>query len=64
VAPVETLLAGGDFLVDLDYQRADGWRRCCAACRYPCYPTASLAARFGDTEVARSRRAVIEWPIS
>ena len=59
MALAETLAAGGDVLVDLDCQRADRVATLPAAA--PATPIASLARRFGDTEVARSRRAVIEW---
>ena len=59
VGLAETLLAGGDFLVDLDYQRAD---RAGAVLRSlpppPSTTAASLARRFGDTQIAGIETAV------
>jgi Transposase DDE domain group 1 len=59
VGLAETLLAGGDFLVDLDYQRAD---RAGAGLRSlappPSTTAASLARRFGDVQVAGIEQAV------
>jgi hypothetical protein len=59
VGLAETLLAGGDFLVDLDYQRAD---RVGAPLRSltppPSTTAASLARRFGQAQVAGIEQAM------
>jgi Transposase DDE domain group 1 len=59
VGLAETLLAGGDFLIDLDHQRAD---RAGSLLRSlpppPSTTTASLARRFGDPQVAGIERAM------
>jgi hypothetical protein len=59
VGLAETLLAGGDFLVDLDYQRADRvGSRLRSLPPPPSTTAASLARRFGDTQVAGIERAM------
>jgi hypothetical protein len=59
VGLAETLLAGGDFLVDLDYQRADRVGRLLRSLAPPPSTTAaSLARRFGDAQIAGIERAM------
>jgi Transposase DDE domain group 1 len=59
VGLAETLLAGGDFLVDLDYQRADRVGSMLRSLAPPPSTTAaSLARRFGDPQVAGIERAM------
>jgi len=59
VALAETLLAGGDFLIDLDYQRADRMGILLRSLPPPPSTTAaSLARRFGDPQVAGIEQAM------
>jgi len=59
VGLAETLLAGGDFLVDLDYQRADRTGTLLRSLAPPPSTTAaSLARRFGEAQVAGIERAM------
>lgn len=59
VGLAETLLAGGDFLVDLDYQRADRTGTLLRTLLPPPSTTAaSLARRFGDAQIAGIERAM------
>jgi hypothetical protein len=59
VGLAETLLAGGDFLVDLDHQRTDRAGRLLRSLAPPPSTTAaSLARRFGDRQVAGIERAM------
>jgi hypothetical protein len=62
VGLAETLLAGGDFLVDCDDQRADPTGSMLRSLPPPPSTTAaSLARRFGDAQVAGIERAVGCW---
>jgi hypothetical protein len=59
VGLAEMLLAGGDFLVDLDYQRADRVGSMLRSLAPPPSTTAaSLARRFGEAQVAGVERAM------
>jgi hypothetical protein len=61
VGLAETLLAGGDFLVDCDYQRADRvGMRLRSLAPPPSTTAASLARRFGDQQVAGVEHAMAD----